>query len=256
MRILLLCNRDLASLYALNLLLPRIDGHSLVIGQSSRVGAAQPRAPQLQELAAFERRQLGHQEADYLRSCARNQGREIPWAGSFNDIQRIGGFEILPLDAINEPSGLALLDEIGPELILSIRFGKILQQSVIDMPRFGVINLHSGNLPAYQGVMATFWAMLNGDQSIGSCLHYISDKRIDAGKIIQQRSSPVDARLSYLEHALSLYPDGVEMMAAAVERLERGHALEARSQQGTARYYGFPESEDLQRFSAQGFSLF
>ena len=64
------------------------------------------------------------------------------------------------IDDINSPQGIRRVASHKPELIISIRFGQILQQPMIDLPELGVINLHSGLLPQFRGGMATFWAML------------------------------------------------------------------------------------------------
>ena len=49
-------------------------------------------------------------------------------------------------------------------------YRRILKAAAIQIPRHGVLNLHSGLLPAYKGLMATFWATLNGEEEIGCTL--------------------------------------------------------------------------------------
>ena len=70
------------------------------------------------------------------------------------------------LPAPNHDSGLATLRAAEPDLVVSIRYRRILRDSAIAIPRCGVINLHSGILPDYRGVMATFWAILLAMDSI------------------------------------------------------------------------------------------
>jgi methionyl-tRNA formyltransferase len=74
-----------------------------------------------------------------------------------------------------------------------------------------VINLHSGLLPNYRGVMATFWTLLNGDKQLVTSLHFIDDSTIDTGGIIANSTLLVQQDESYLWHVLSLYIWGVSI---------------------------------------------
>ena len=55
------------------------------------------------------------------------------------------------------------------------------------MASLGVLNLHSGKLPDYRGVMATFRAMMAEDETLFSTVHWIDDKTIDTGRILSMR---------------------------------------------------------------------
>jgi len=245
MKILLLTNNDLASQLAANLLLPKLSQHQLLIGMSDKVGGNQKRPQALIDLSQYE---LAKMTSHFV-----FDGLEII---PVKELAKKYKIQIDFLNDINQATGFQRVKDYLPDLILSIRFGKILQQPIIDIPKLGVINLHSGLLPSYQGVMATFWAMLNGEQNIGSCLHYISDKQIDSGEIIQQINIPIDSDKSYLENVLKLYFSGCKMMIDAVEKITYGNALSSEQQDGKASYYGFPSENDLAEFFSKGFRLF
>ena len=245
MKILLLTNNDVASLVACNLLIPRIIDHQVFIGMSTKVGININPPQELVELALHEKSKLASRF--YFLE------REIL---SFVELSEKYKISINVLDDINLEHGLTRVKEINPQLILSIRFGKILKQPVIEIPKQGVINLHSGLLPNYQGVMATFWAMLNQEEYIGTCLHYISDSQIDTGEIIKQTKMPRDKDKSYLENVLNLYPQGIEDMVEAVEKISSGNTLESKPQQGEGGYYTFPTEKEIKRFLDKGFRLF
>jgi methionyl-tRNA formyltransferase len=257
MKILLLTNQDLASLIALNLLMPKLTNHQVMLGMSDKVGGNHQQPQALVELAQFEQG-LIQRVSQFSQSWSKDliQTIKANHIDSFDEIGQKYQIKINPLNDINQPNGILRVKKFNPDLILSIRFGKILQQPVIDIPAFGVINLHSGLLPDYQGVMATFWAMLNDEMSIGTCLHFISDKNIDSGAIIQQSNIPIDKSKSYLHNVLKLYEGGCNMMIAAVKKLENNQIIESYPQQGKATYYGFPTEKDLQQFVAMGYRLF
>ncbi len=258
MKILFLCNNDLASLFALNLLRPSLLGQRVVIGQSSHVGANQTYPKPIQALIEFEKVVVSELSAktskNFFAKLPFNQaGLEIR---SFVELASEFGNPVQLMNQINSPQGIEQVKQIQPDLILSVRFGKILQQPVIEIPQFGVVNLHSGLLPSYQGVMATFWAMLNGESEIGCCLHYIQDNQIDAGDIIQQSPVKTDPSMSYLENLLAIYVPGTRMMSNVIAKIERGETVVAKSQQGNPNYYGFPNSQAIDRFIELGNRLF
>ena len=86
---------------------------------------------------------------------------------SFSGFKSLG-VKVSDIHSINCQAGLNTVNEFSPDLIISIRFGLILQSAVIDIPKYGVINLHSGELPTYRGVMATFRAMQLQDTQCGT----------------------------------------------------------------------------------------
>ncbi len=251
MKITLLANQDLASNIALNKLLAALPQHDYSILLSAKVGSSQAKAAALNELAFFEQTLFnqiffpaltGHleQPSEKLRSFEHLQSSRV-------SVQRIQ-----PADK------QALFDQIyktSPELIISIRFGYILTPPIIALPKYGVLNLHSGILPEYRGVMATFWAMLNGEPEIGTSLHFIEDAGIDTGGLIKIDKRPMDRGQSYLGNLLSLYDQGVASLSETVILVEQQRPIETRVQTGNPNYFSFPTDADIRLFIERGFSL-
>ena len=200
MNIILLLNNDIASNFALNLLLPALQQHTVSVFLSSKVGGNKARPRLLQGLAQFE------QQDAFLALSSQKTSSSAKHFKSYDDLASeynaaTGyGIKIETLNEINTESGVAKIQALSPDIIISIRYGVILQKPVIDIAKYGVINLHSGKLPDYRGVMATFWAMLNGDKTLAATLHYISDNTIDTGEIIADSTINVQAEKSYLWH--------------------------------------------------------
>lgn len=119
-----------------------------------------------------------------------------------------------------------------------------------------MINLHSGLLPDYKGVMATFWAMLNEEHFIGTTLHYIQDYSIDTGAVIGSTRLRVNRHKSYLWHVLKLYTDGCKLVVDTVRLIERKGSVDATSQSDGGHYYSFPTDADLAAFTQTGLKLF
>jgi methionyl-tRNA formyltransferase len=233
LNITLLANRDLASHVALNKLLPSLAAnHKPSVFLSSKVGGGQTLPLELQHLGEFEQGLI--------------QTLRFPGLPT----------SMTSLNQINSEQGLATLRASEPDLVLSIRYGGILREQAIAIPRLGVINLHSGALPAYRGVMASFHAMLNGEKELGTSLHYISDSNIDTGAVLGQTRLPVKPEHSYLWHVLQLYPDACERLLELVDRLEQGHTLASKPQAQGGHYYSFPDLNSLEAFRKAGLKLY
>ncbi len=252
MRITILANRDLAAGYALNMLVDRLDGHDVTIFLSDRIGSGRKKPAALRALSAYERALLEYFQTRPLPD---------PFAlsrplRSFDALGEMTGKPVLTLNRINQGEDFLTYASSQPDLVVSMRYGVILKQPVIDLPSLGVVNLHSGLLPDYRGVMATFRAMMNGEQEQGTTLHYITDDSIDTGPVIGTTCVPLDARKSYLWNMLRLYDGGCERILETIGKLASGEPVPVTAQSREGTYYTFPSDEELDTFREAGYGLF
>ena len=248
MRITLLTNRDLASNYALNLLLPQLSkDHELRVFCSDRVGS-KPAAPGL-AAASFYEQTLPLKLLFPLIDAQPKHGELLTFQG-------LNPFLLAPVTSLNQPNsteGLGTLAATEPDLMISIRYGCILEAEALSIPTKGVLNLHSGRLPEYRGVMATFRAMLAGDEKLCSTLHWIDDATIDTGRIISIQSHERDPTQCYLANTIGLYPPGCGAILEVVGMIEAGHQPDAQTPEQTGAYYSFPDLESLEAFAGAGY---
>ena len=250
MKITILANKDLASCIALNRLVPLLREHELCIFLSAKVGKTKNLPQALLDLQFYEQQLFNNIVFPLVAALA----VERSTLSSFDAIAGRIGRSIVELNAINT-GDFEQFKSTEPDLVLCIRYGGILQDAVIAVPRFGVVNLHSGLLPQYKGVMATFRAMLNGDVEIGMTLHYIDDSGIDTGRIIGTTAMAVNRSRSYLWHVLALYTDGCNLMSDVVRKIAGSDSLVCRVQTADGNYYSFPVEAELAAFADMGFSL-
>ncbi|TQV72346.1 formyl transferase [Aliikangiella marina] len=261
MKLVILANKDIASNIALNYLVRGLKQHIIRIFLSDHVGAQSKKPKALLDLKFFEQDlfnqivfpNIDNQETNNNPANSNSANSQLK---TFHQLARESGHELATLNDINQVTGLEKLTAEAPDLILSVRFGKILKSPAIATAKLGVINLHSGLLPEYQGVMATFWAMYNQASHYGSTLHFIDSAAIDAGPIINRNTATLDYSKSYLENVLALYETGCDAMIEAVTQLSSGQALNAQPQQGKAEYFTFPTDNQLQTFFERGLTLF
>lgn len=224
MNLLLFLNNDIHSATALELLLSAIKNHKVKIILSQKVGKVDDLPRELLELKNHEK-------------C------EFDWREKF-------GFEVESYDDVNAENTLENFRKFSPDLFISIRFGQIFKPALIAIPRHGVLNLHSGILPDYRGILATFWAILNGEKIIGTTLHYISDSGIDTGEIIASSKKEVEQNLSLLLNINKLYEGGSTLIAEAIEKISNGEKIPTISQAkfGVGQYFSYPKNSDVKKF--------
>ena len=83
--------------------------------------------------------------------------------------------------------GVQDLVNLKPDLLITCAFGQILSQEILDIPKFGVFNIHASLLPKYRGASPINYAILNGEKRTGITIMR-TDIGIDTGDIIMQES--------------------------------------------------------------------
>lgn len=85
---------------------------------------------------------------------------------------------------------LNILKAKGPDLIIVVAFGQILNKELLNIPRYGVINIHASLLPKYRGAAPIQWAILNNEKYTGLTIMRM-DEGLDTGPILYQKRIPI-----------------------------------------------------------------
>jgi methionyl-tRNA formyltransferase len=110
----------------------------------------------------------------------------------------------------------AQLESLAPDIILIVAYGRIIPKWMLDLPRFGNINLHGSLLPKYRGAAPIQWAVANGEPVTGVTTMRI-DEGLDTGDMLLQRQMAIAPD----QTSEDIYPLLAEMDAALiVETLE------------------------------------
>jgi methionyl-tRNA formyltransferase len=83
------------------------------------------------------------------------------------------------------------IKQLQPDLIVVVAYGFILPKEILDIPKYGIINIHASLLPKYRGASPIQSAILNGDQETGVTLMLI-DEQMDHGPFLGQKSLSID----------------------------------------------------------------
>ncbi len=104
----------------------------------------------------------------------------------FSPVKQFGldnNIEIIQPKKLKEAEITEKIREINPDLIVVVAYGKIIPKEIIDIPKYGIINVHSSLLPKYRGASPIHSAILNGDKETGVSIMYIEEE-LDAGDVI------------------------------------------------------------------------
>ena len=91
--------------------------------------------------------------------------------------------EIIQPKRMKDEEVISKIKEVNPDLIVVVAYGKIIPREIIDIPKYGIINVHSSLLPKYRGASPIHSAILNGDTETGVSIMYIEEE-LDAGDVI------------------------------------------------------------------------
>jgi UDP-4-amino-4-deoxy-L-arabinose formyltransferase/UDP-glucuronic acid dehydrogenase (UDP-4-keto-hexauronic acid decarboxylating) len=78
------------------------------------------------------------------------------------------------------------------DVCISVNYSGVIEQNVIELFPLGVLNVHGGDLPRYRGNACQAWAIINGEDRIGLCIHQMIGGELDSGPIIEREYMPID----------------------------------------------------------------
>jgi methionyl-tRNA formyltransferase len=97
---------------------------------------------------------------------------------------------VLQPERARSPDFLLQLRALHPDLIAVAAYGQILSQELLDLPRFGCLNVHTSLLPKYRGAAPIQWALLNDEPETGVTIMKM-DAGLDTGPILTQEKTPI-----------------------------------------------------------------
>ncbi len=124
---------------------------------------------------------------------------------------------------IREQKNIDELKKYDPDIIIVVAFGQIVSKEILDMPRYGCVNVHASLLPKYRGAAPIQWAVINGDEMTGVTTQRM-DVGVDTGDIIET----AQLRIAEDETGGSLFDKlamvGAKLCVSTMEKIEKGEA--------------------------------
>lgn len=119
--------------------------------------------------------------------------------------------DILQPEDLKDKDFIAKIKEISPDIIIVVAYGKIIPKEIIDIPRRGILNIHTSLLPLHRGAAPIQYAILQGDKETGVTIMKI-DEKMDHGPIIAQEKISISEDETYETLYKKLSKIGAELL--------------------------------------------
>ena len=128
-----------------------------------------------------------------------------------------------PQKVKNNPEFLNEVKQINPDIICVVAYGKILPKELLEIPKFGCINVHGSLLPKYRGAAPIQWAVINGDKKTGITTMYM-DVGMDTGDMILKEEVDIGEDETTGELWDRLAKIGGKLLVETLYKIEEGTA--------------------------------
>ncbi len=146
------------------------------------------------------------------------------------------GIPVLQPKKVRDPEFVEQLRELKPDVMVVVAFGQILTKEVLEVPKYGCINVHASLLPMYRGAAPIQYVILNGEKETGVTTMFM-DEGLDTGDMLLKTVVPITADETGGTLHDKLSAAGAELLIRTLEQLEAG-TLQRIPQTGETCYVG------------------
>ena len=150
--------------------------------------------------------------------------------------------EVLQYEKI-KIEGIEDLKRLNPDVMVTCAYGQIISQEILDIPKFGVINVHASLLPKYRGSSPIQWAIINGESQTGITIMKTA-LGVDSGDIILQKKIDIKENETAGELFDRLSQIGPMALLEALDLIEQGKAVFTPQDESKATHVSMLKKED------------
>lgn len=143
------------------------------------------------------------------------------------------GIPVLQPVKIRMPEAMAELAAYGADICVVAAFGQILPKQVLEMPKYGCVNIHASLLPKYRGAAPINQCIIDGEEETGVTIQQMNTG-VDTGDILAQKRVIIDAKETAESLFAKLGTAGAELIAETLPRLERGEITPVKQDESLA----------------------
>ena len=185
-----------------------------------------------------------HQVVGVISQPDRPVGRhQVLQPTATKQVAQEAGIPVWQPERIKAEENLELLASLSPDVIVVAAYGQILPKSILELPKYGCVNVHGSLLPAYRGAAPIQRALLEGNQTTGITTMQM-DVGMDTGDILLQREIPItkeDTSGSLFEKLAAL---GGELLLETLDELEKGNITPKKQDESLATYAPMLKKEE------------
>lgn len=146
------------------------------------------------------------------------------------------GISVYQPKKVRTPEFVAVLKELNPEIIVVAAFGQIISKEILELPKYGCINIHASLLPAYRGAAPIQWAVINGDKESGVTIMQMNEG-LDTGDMIDKVIVPLEKEETGGSLFDKLSEAGAHLCVKVLKDIEEGNIVkEKQPEESTTPY--------------------
>ena len=152
----------------------------------------------------------------------RGRGMEM----SFSEVKKLALEHELPVfqpEKMRDGTAYEQIKALNPDILVVVAYGRILPDDILEIPRYGAVNVHGSLLPKYRGAAPIQWAVLNGDKTTGVSTMYLGHD-MDTGDIIYTDETEIGEKETSGELFDRLMIMGAELLIKTLRDIEEGTA--------------------------------
>ncbi len=164
------------------------------------------------------------------------------------------GIDVVPADSVNSQEYIQTVENLVPDVIVSVAAPEIFREGILVAPRIKCINIHSGRLPIYRGMMPNFWQLLHGESHATITVHEMAEK-LDAGGIIKTKEFPLKEHDSLDRVIVGTKQEGARLMIDVLCDIQGGKLDATPLDMSSASYFSFPQPKDVRALRKRGHKM-
>jgi methionyl-tRNA formyltransferase len=153
------------------------------------------------------------------------------------------GLPVFQPERIRRPESFEQLRSFAADLMVVVGYGQIIPQSIIDLPRYGILNVHASLLPKYRGAAPIQWAIANGESTTGVTIMQI-DAGLDTGDMLAKATAEIGPDETAPELSARLARSGAQLLIDTIGAIEAGTARREKQNDNEATLAPILKKED------------
>lgn len=134
------------------------------------------------------------------------------------------GLTVYQSQKVKTPEFVELLHELQPELIVVAAFGQFLSKEILELPKYGCINVHASLLPKYRGAAPIQYAIIKGEKESGVTIMQM-DIGMDTGAMLDKVVVPIEENTTMGELHDALREQGAALLLQVIDKIAAGTAV-------------------------------
>jgi methionyl-tRNA formyltransferase len=153
------------------------------------------------------------------------------------------GLEVRQPERVRRPEVVAELAALGTDVMVVVGYGQIIPQTIIDLPKHGIVNVHASLLPKYRGAAPIQWSVANGETLSGVTTMRI-DAGLDTGDMLLKWETTIDPDEDALHLGARMAEAGADLLIRTLDGIGNGAIAPEPQDNAQATYAPILKKED------------